>query len=383
MNRPTAAGRPAALSERRSAEEVQDARRKVLLDSVLMIMLDAMPDSVLVLNRERQVLAVNTHLLEVFGISSDSFIGKRPGEALGCLFATESSAGCGADVHCATCGAVRSILESQRSGERTVHECHLTVNRDRGAALDLKVFSTPVMVDDIPLTVCVLQDISAEKRRGVLERVFFHDVLNTVGGIRGIASLLAVKDRLDAANEALYKHWMLELSERLIEEINHQRKLLAAERGEFKPDLSMVSLRELMEEVHALYVHHDIAVDRILQLEPVPDGTIISDGAILRRILGNLVKNALEATDKGGTVTFSCQDGGDAVTFSVHNSGAMPQEVQLQLFQRSFSTKGGDGRGIGTYSVKLFGERYLKGKVDFVSREPEGTTFRLTVSKNF
>jgi sensor histidine kinase regulating citrate/malate metabolism len=53
------------------------------------------------------------------------------------------------------------------------------------------------------------------------------------------------------------------------------------------------------------------------------------------------------------------------------------------LVQRSFSTTGGGGRGIGTYSVKLFGERYLKGRVAFVSREQEGTTFSFAVPKIF
>ena len=47
------------------------------------------------------------------------------------------------------------------------------------------------------------------------------------------------------------------------------------------------------------------------------------------------------------------------VRFSVHNSGAMAPGVRLQIFQRSFSTKRGEGRGVGTYGVKLFGERYL------------------------
>jgi signal transduction histidine kinase len=52
----------------------------------------------------------------------------------------------------------------------------------------------------------------------------------------------------------------------------------------------------------------------------------------------------------------------------------MPRHVQQQLFQRSFSTKGG-GRGLGTYSIKLLSERYLKGDVSFVSSQAEGTTF--------
>jgi sensor histidine kinase regulating citrate/malate metabolism len=69
------------------------------------------------------------------------------------------------------------------------------------------------------------------------------------------------------------------------------------------------------------------------------------------------------------------------VTFSVHNAAVMPPEVQMQVFQRSFSTKSEAGRGIGTHSMKLFGERYLGGDVRFISGEPEGTTFSITLPK--
>jgi sensor histidine kinase regulating citrate/malate metabolism len=50
----------------------------------------------------------------------------------------------------------------------------------------------------------------------------------------------------------------------------------------------------------------------------------------------------------------------------------------MQLFQRSFSTKG-TGRGIGTYSMKLFGEKYLEGRVDFESTRENGTTFFIEI----
>ncbi|MBM3132840.1 MAG: ATP-binding protein, partial [Chloroflexi bacterium] len=65
-------------------------------------------------------------------------------------------------------------------------------------------------------------------------------------------------------------------------------------------------------------------------------------------------------------------DGG--VRFWVHNPTFMPREAQLQVFNRSFSTKG-QGRGLGTYSMKLLTERYLKGKIGFDSSETGGTTF--------
>lgn len=373
-----------APAERASRRKVEEVRHRVLLDPTLSSLLDAIPDYVLVLNHERQVIAANRRMLETFGMRGiHSIIGKRPGEAFGCIYSSEGPSGCGTGNHCSVCGAVMSILESQEKLIQSCKECRITLKANGGITLDLEVCSNPATVSGIPVTVCIIRDISDQKRRSVLERVFFHDVINTAGGIHGIAAMLAENRGLPPEKELEYKEWMVLLSNRLIEEINHQRKLLAAEKGDFKPDLGMVYVPNLMREVHALYVNHDMAAGRELTMGEGVDCTIESDEQILRRILGNLVKNALEATQRGGTITLSCADDGDRVTFRVANPGVMPEEVQLQIFQRSFSTKAGTGRGIGTYSVKLFGERYLKGTVAFTSREPEGTIFTLSVPKRF
>ena len=58
----------------------------------------------------------------------------------------------------------------------------------------------------------------------------------------------------------------------------------------------------------------------------------------------------------------------------VHNPNPMPEHIQLQVFQRSFSTKE-PGRGLGTYAMRLLSERYLEGAVGFTSNEEQGTTF--------
>lgn len=52
--------------------------------------------------------------------------------------------------------------------------------------------------------------------------------------------------------------------------------------------------------------------------------------------------------------------------------------TRMQMFQRSFSTKG-PGRGIGTCLVRLFTEACLKGKVSFTSSEAEGTAFSVSI----
>ena len=55
-------------------------------------------------------------------------------------------------------------------------------------------------------------------------------------------------------------------------------------------------------------------------------------------------------------------------------------EHRSRIFQRSFSTKGSPGRGLGTYAMKLFGESVLGGQVDFETGA-EGTTFWIRVAR--
>lgn len=359
---------------------VRSSRQTLLDQELLFTILDAIPHFAMVLNSERQILAANTRTLSTFSREDlGSLIGKRTGEAIGCLFDREGTDGCGSGPHCGTCGALRSILESQQLMQPVTRECSILLRDDIGTAMDLEVVSTPTVIEGIPVVICIFKDISAEKRRDVLERVFFHDVINTAGGIKGISSLLVEGKNLDEVKEQEYKQWLLDLSDRLIDEILLQRKLVAAESGAFKPEMMLVSVPKLLEDVWCLYTGHEVAEGRTLCLGEVAGCHIVSDGAILRRILGNLVKNALEATPPGGTVTLSAREADGEVRFSVHNPGVIPQEVAMQLFRRSFSTKSGTGRGIGTYSIKLFGERYLGGKVSFASNAGTGTSFRFTL----
>jgi signal transduction histidine kinase len=56
----------------------------------------------------------------------------------------------------------------------------------------------------------------------------------------------------------------------------------------------------------------------------------------------------------------------------------MERQVQLQIFHRYFSTRG-EGRGLGTWGMKLLAEEYLGGRVSFSTSPESGTTFSLTL----
>lgn len=226
-----------------------------------------------------------------------------------------------------------------------------------------------------------LTDVSGEKRRQVLEHVFFHDLLNAIGGVHGLAELL-VHEQMDPEEESECKNDIHRLSGGVIDEIRAHREMLAAERGEFVAQLEDVDVRELLNDVARLYRHHEVAADRSIEVVSGEAVVLHTDSALLRRVLGNLIKNALEAIESGSTVTVSIETRDSEHVFLVKNPGVIPREVQLQMFQRSFSTKASAGRGIGTYSARLLTERHLGGRVSFVSNEQEGTVFCVSLARN-
>jgi len=88
-----------------------------------------------------------------------------------------------------------------------------------------------------------------------------------------------------------------------------------------------------------------------------------------------MVKNALEASPEGYTVTLGVDKSTAGFNFWVHNATVISASYHQRIFQRDFSTKG-SGRGLGTYSMKLLG-RFLSGDVSFESSPEGGTRFTL------
>jgi signal transduction histidine kinase len=228
-------------------------------------------------------------------------------------------------------------------------------------------------------TILSLTDISDEKRRQILEKTFFHDMNNLLSIIIGRTNLL--DDATISADLAESVASIRLASQQLLEEIFSHRKLLSAEKGNLAVEPSRFSSLALIDEVLKLFSSNATWRGRTLLVEEsAADFEMVSDRALLRRVLCNMVKNALEATSPGEEVRIDCCGDDRQGTFQVHNPQFMTRPVQLQIFKRSFSTKG-KGRGIGTYSMKLFGENYLKGKVWFSTSEETGTTFSVSIPR--
>lgn len=364
----------------RSPEAELLRQASMFRDPTLVSLLDSVTDIVLILNRYRQIVFVNRNLLALLSLSDGShLLGLRPGELFRCERACDGPGGCGTADGCRECGAVKAVL-CALGDERRVEECRITQRRgDDVLAYDLQVCATPFEREQERFVIFAINDISHEKRRRALERIFFHDLLNTAGGLRNLAQMILDEVPLDLRGDTLLLH---RFSSALVDEIIAQKVLLAAETDELPVEPQRVDGLGLLRDVADLYAGHEAARGRELCVQPgVAEAGIVTDPTLLGRVLGNMVKNALEAAPEGAAVEMSCECDASCVTFRVRNPGYMRPDVQRQVFQRSFSTKG-VGRGLGTYSIRLLAQNYLRGRVGFET-SPEGwTEFRVVLPRD-
>lgn len=108
---------------------------------------------------------------------------------------------------------------------------------------------------------------------------------------------------------------LVALADQLVEEIRAQRDLTYAESGDLKPEFEPVNSRDLLERLRSTYSRHAVGRGRDIVLADVWNGNFITDHRLLGRVLGNMLKNALEATERGGTVTLCCCEQGKEVIF--------------------------------------------------------------------
>ncbi len=337
-------------------------------------LLDVLHEYYLIADADRRILFANQAFCRAAGVATAAqLVGVRFGEALRCTHAACAPGGCGSTQFCLVCGGLRSQL-SALAGEAAYDECRIL--RTDGRALDLHVRAAPWDTGTRRLILVSAIDTSADHRRRALERIFFHDVRNTTGGIIGFSEFLAQEEQASADPERQpLAETIARLSRRLLEEIELQASVTAAEAGELHPHPQPCDPGTMIEVIHELYRHHNVAHGRTIRTSVDPAvPTLQVDGVILSRVLGNFLKNALEASHQGDTVTVGVRLLDQLVEFYVHNPGEIPPDDQLQIFQRSFSTKGPD-RGLGTYSAHLLGETILGGQVGFSSSLADGTVF--------
>ena len=368
-----------APAEKVDARELAAEIEVVSQNPVVSGLLHSIGGLLAVLDEHRQVVALNHSLLEWMGIpDAVPALGLRLGEALECVHAHDGPGHtCGSTRFCSTCGAAIAMMASLGQDAAAERICALTARQGgRPVELALLVRSQPIRLSGKRFLLVFLQDITQQQQRAALERTFFHDINNMLCMLSGASEMLAREHPSEWADI------LCQAAARLTKEVAIQRCLSQNDENSYQPLWSMPTLSEIQKDLQSFFAAHPVAQGKTVELEvEAPEQSLRTDPALLSRVLCNMVLNALEATEPGGAVRVNLASRDGHVTFSVWNAGEIPADIARRVFQRNFSTKAEAGRGIGTFSMKLFGEKILGGRVDFSTSRTEGTTFRLVLPK--
>lgn len=320
----------------------------------------------LVLDEDLRILYVNYSSMEEGPKMS-------PGDLLKCSNAVNSKGGCGTHENCSLCKLRSMVKDSLQTKTKMEVDTELLVNEN--SDYSVHAISTPVSYKGKTYSVVLLVDKTDQHREFMMERIFFHDLLNLSGALNGILECMEFGDPAEML------HIVKGISSQLMDEITAQRDLIYAKNGILQTKSFRFKASEVVDFVHESLVPVSMDMWAVtLKVESaLADEELDSDKPLVNRVIHNMVKNACEASS-GTTVTVRARSVGDKIVYSVHNDAVMPEDIKSRVFIYGNTTKG-SGRGLGTYSMKLIGENYLKGHVWFKSEEGYGTEFFFEIDK--
>jgi len=211
-----------------------------------------------------------------------------------------------------------------------------------------------------------------------------HDLNNLLSGLIGHIELL--KDQVERASLTDSIRPSIETIETTAEDgASLIDKLQRYIRHDTQQHFEPLNLNDLIEECITLtepYWYNEprrqgIEISVKTSFQDVPD--ILGAPSELREVFVNLILNAVQAMPDGGTLRFktSTTNAGQ-VRIQVTDTGiGMSDEVQQNIFEPLFTTKGDEGTGMGlAASYGIIQEH--EGTIDVSSEPGEGTQFTLT-----
>ncbi len=353
-------------------------------DPLMTTLLTTMSGLLVVLNEDRQIVAMNSAFLQAIGYKDpEAAIGLRLGQSLNCIHGHEKPAGCGTTLHCSTCGAVIAMMTAIREDRTNEQICALTTEQNGIIKnLCLIVKAQPLTLDGNRWILVFVQDITQQHFWINLERIFFHDIRNILGSLTASTEMLKLETLQNNKVDDHLVDMIMKATRRLSEEISIQSVLAHEKNTAHLFKNAQTTMDDIRGDLDIILSRHPLRKTRTIEAfwpdEPVTLNTV---SLLVSRVLGNMAVNAMEAGEEGDSIRLFVHVSTETVRFDVWNAQAISPENQKRIFQLHYSTKPGGGRGLGTYSMKLFGEKYLHGSVSFTSSKEGGTTFSLTLPR--
>jgi signal transduction histidine kinase len=225
-----------------------------------------------------------------------------------------------------------------------------------------------------------LKDAERMPAIGATAGMVGHDIRNPLQSI--LSDVYLVNTELDSLPDSDAKNSIKESLAEIVKSLDYVNKIVADLQDFAKP------LKPVTQEINLQFVCQEL-----LHKTTIPDNIkvscdinhaaqiIMADPTLLKRILGNLITNAIQAMPQGGNLSIRANREGNSITIYVQDTGmGIPKEVKNKLFTPLFTTKS-KGQGFGLAVVKRMTEA-LGGTVAFHSEVDKGTTFIIRFPPN-
>ena len=226
-----------------------------------------------------------------------------------------------------------------------------------------------------------LERLLQEKERlaavGVTAGMVGHDIRNPLQAIMSDIYLLRDELTTNIERKAESVTESLESIEKNIDYINKIVADLQDYARPVNPECAELSLYEFTQSIFEMVTFPEnltpyINIDKTFKLK--------SDPTLLKRILTNLVSNAIQAMPKGGKLVIGASENKSKILLTVEDTGmGIPEEFKANIFKPLKTTKS-KGQGLGLAVVKKFVEA-LGGNISFESKVGNGTKFTIMLPK--
>ncbi len=266
-------------------------------------------------------------------------------------------------------------------------------SRGRGSAIGLNGTRVPIEYIVAPLSsaegemqgfIVIFSDLTEvrrlesalEKSRrfaalGELAASLAHEIRNPLGALSGAFQILASSSSLSEEDVSLIDIVQREIHrmDRLVTDVLDYSRPKKRE-----PDL--VDLSSLVRETVRTFQLDEEVMERVVDVR-LPEKLVQrADGAQLKQVLWNLLRNALQATEPGDEIGVELKSDENGALLEIRDTGlGIPEEIIGDIFDPFFSTRE-RGLGLGLALCRRIVEEH-RGRIDVKMRDGGGTLFRI------
>jgi signal transduction histidine kinase len=268
-------------------------------------------------------------------------------------------------------GHQTEFLATRKNGERFPLSISFSVSE-----IDGKFFFTGI-IQDLTETKALREQIAKSEQLAALGRLvaeISHEIKNPLVLIGGFARQL-LKNAPDEKSQSKLKI--------ISNEVQRLENLLLELREIYRPpnlSIRSININTLLQEMVSLSQENCESKEITLHFQTDQDPLWIKgDPEKLKQVFLNLIKNAIEAMDKGGRLIIRSRLSGDQVEIAVIDNGpGIQPKDQAKLFTPFFTTKQ-RGTGLGLSVSKKIIEDHSGGSLNLESQEGRGTIVKITL----